>query len=721
METMLLKLRKEGHELFVVTGRKVQEEHHESVVDAYFLEYADNSLYYVFESIKPDAVICTGAFDELYHWREQSDSARYLAGLNNIILSSVKAGSPRFLYFSTTEIYDGSAEGAAQEYTLSVDTGSIRQMAMRSGEDLIMRYKTSTKTRFTVLRCSDIYGECNGQFYMDSFFISSLRLALMGQTVLVETGKRHNMIHVQDVAEAAVRVLKAEAPSQLVYNIASMESLSEEEFLDLYGEYLAERPAQNAVEAVNASVGEISTELAAQEFGFNIRYDFRKSFPEIFQKFKLYLDSQTGDIKKKGVFQQMRERLQETFQWMYPYVEITVAFLFFFLIDRLTLPVKYFEEIDFYILYTVLAAIVYGKGKAINAIILSFVGHLINHGGLVGGDTSMIDYNSYIWVLQLLVLGMGVGYVRDRDDQRIEDEKENVRAVSNELVDVKEINNSNVRIKQVYEERLVNYKDSFARIYSIVTRLNDLEPDKIMIASVDVVQQIMNVSDVAIYNVGKDSYYGRLAASSRNMTGNIKKSFRLEDWGEVYEEIKEHRIFMNRNVDPEKPDMAGGIYHGEVLEAIVIIQNVPFENMTLYHSNLFSVLLNLIAQSIHTASIYLEESALSRFLPGTRILNTRAFERILQIQKEGEERKNTEFFVLEVINDKNKSLEELDQQITSMLRQHDYLGVDDDGKLFILVTNTNRTEAHFVVDRLEGKGVHINREPLVQSSAEAFG
>ena len=42
-----------------------------------------------------------------------------------------------------------------------------------------------------------------------------------------------------------------------------------------------------------------------------------------------------------------------------------------------------------------------------------------------------------------------------------------------------------------------------------------------MIASIDVVQKIMNVTDVAIYNVGKDSYYGRLAARSKNMTGNL--------------------------------------------------------------------------------------------------------------------------------------------------------------------------------------------------------
>jgi hypothetical protein len=188
--------------------------------------------------------------------------------------------------------------------------------------------------------------------------------------------------------------------------------------------------------------------------------------------------------------------------------------------------------------------------------------------------------------------------------------------------------------------------------------------------------------------------------------------------GEVYEEIREHRIFMNTNVDPHKPDMAGGVYHGEVLEALIIIQNVPFESMTLYHSNLFAVLLNLIAQSMHTASVYLEESALSRYMPNTRILNARSFDRILQIQSEGQEQKNTEFFVMVVINDEHKSLEELDSQISSLLRQHDYLGVDKEGRLFILVTNTNREEARFVVDRLEGKGIHINKEALGEEEEE---
>ncbi len=108
MESIIVKLHKEGHELFVMTGRKIPEDHHEGTIDAYFVEYADSSLYYVFESIKPEAVIYTGAFDERFHWKEQSDSAKYLAGLNNIILSSIKANVSKFVYFSTTDIYDDS-------------------------------------------------------------------------------------------------------------------------------------------------------------------------------------------------------------------------------------------------------------------------------------------------------------------------------------------------------------------------------------------------------------------------------------------------------------------------------------------------------------------------------------------------------------------------------------------------------------------------------------
>ena len=116
----------------------------------------------------------------------------------------MKGSVPKFIYFSTTDVYDASMSGQVAEHSASVSTGNIREMTMRSGEDLVLRYKTSTKTKFTILRCSDIYGECNGQFYMDSFFIRSLKTSLMNQTVFVEHGRSHNMIHVQDVAEALV-------------------------------------------------------------------------------------------------------------------------------------------------------------------------------------------------------------------------------------------------------------------------------------------------------------------------------------------------------------------------------------------------------------------------------------------------------------------------------------------------------------------------------------
>ena len=53
--------------------------------------------------------------------------------------------------------------------------------------------------------------------------------------------------------------------------------------------------------------------------------------------------------------------------------------------------------------------------------------------------------------------------------------------------------------------------------------------------------------------------------------------------------------------------------------------------------NLFSVVLNLIAQALHRANHFIEESQLNRYIEGTNVLTQEAFYNIIEIRKSGSE------------------------------------------------------------------------------------
>ena len=84
--------------------------------------------------------------------------------------------------------------------------------------------------------------------------------------------------------------------------------------------------------------------------------------------------------------------------------------------------------------------------------------------------------------------------------------------------------------------------------------------------------------------------------------------------------------------------MAGGVYHENILESIIVIRSLPFEYTTLYHMNLFSVVLNLIAQALHRANHFIEESQLNRYIEGTNVLTQEAFIILSKLEKVGPRR-----------------------------------------------------------------------------------
>ena len=69
----------------------------------------------------------------------------------------------------------------------------------------------------------------------------------------------------------------------------------------------------------------------------------------------------------------------------------------------------YFAKLDPYLLFVILAALVYGQQQAAFSAILSVAGYMFRQAyGRTGFDI-MLDYNTYVWIAQLIIVGMSVG------------------------------------------------------------------------------------------------------------------------------------------------------------------------------------------------------------------------------------------------------------------------------------------------------------------------
>lgn len=65
-----------------------------------------------------------------------------------------------------------------------------------------------------------------------------------------------------------------------------------------------------------------------------------------------------------------------------------------------------------------------------------------------------LDYNTYVWIAQLMILGLSVGYLRDQLSSMKADKADEITYLNNRLKDIEEINAINTRLKMTLKHRL---------------------------------------------------------------------------------------------------------------------------------------------------------------------------------------------------------------------------------------------------------------------------
>ena len=68
-----------------------------------------------------------------------------------------------------------------------------------------------------------------------------------------------------------------------------------------------------------------------------------------------------------------------------------------------------------------------------------------------------------------------------------------------QIVNIQDINESNVRVKEVMEQQLIDHKDSIGKIYSITAGLEQRMPDEVIFYAVEMLGKLMKTKDVDVY------------------------------------------------------------------------------------------------------------------------------------------------------------------------------------------------------------------------------
>lgn len=321
-----------------------------------------------------------------------------------------------------------------------------------------------------------------------------------------------------------------------------------------------------------------------------------------------------------------------------------------------------------------------------------------------------MDYGTYVWMAQLFILGMVVGYMRDQIRYIKEKDKEEIGYLNGQLGDMIDINERNVRMKHMFERQIVNQKDSLGKIYAIVSELDQYGPEEVLFYAAHVLSHLMDTPDAAIYTVVNGDY-ARLFSFTSDTAKKMGNSIKYTDMKELYGELKERRVYINRTMDNRYSLMAVGVYAEEQMQIIMMLWGIPWERMNLAESNRLMIIGSLVQNAAVRASRYLEALHENRYVADTNILEQEAFERLVNAFFDAKGKGWTECSLLK-IEDAARTYEDTAHAFSSLLRQTDYLGVLQDG-LYVLLPNTSEENAKWVIARFQEQGCNCelrNRE-----------
>ena len=383
--------------------------------------------------------------------------------------------------------------------------------------------------------------------------------------------------------------------------------------------------------------------------------------------------------------------------------------VFFIVMAGLSLVFKdhsVLKNVDLMTVYIVSIALFFGIRQSILSIVLTFGFYLYGRQFDFGNIINIIlNADTFLQLTQYIFMGVVVGYTVDQFKTNMAQTTIEKEYLENEYVELKEINDMNVMIKHQYEKRLISYKTSLPRLYAITNQLDSLDPEILFSSIIKVLVDVLETDTVSVYTFDTHSGYARLIAAKNEESVFMGRSFKLSDHKELEQKLLDNDVFVGNQWSEGSPAMSGPIFYKGDIIAIILVKSMAFESLNLYQVNLLRTLTSLISSSFIRAYQYEEKVHSEKYLANTEILTSSEFLRLVELKQKDREQGLVEYTLLRLIHTEDPT--SYYYKIMSLFRSTDYLGVDRNDRIHVLLRNTAAQEVAFVEARLKAKDIHF--------------
>ncbi len=705
MNRLIQKMKKEGHRVCLLTGNRFKDSSYNRVFESYRFSYDSESVGRVFESVAPDVTVFLGAYDANFHWSEEQRNtpAQFMKGLISLLMGFRGVGKGRFIFLSSDEVYGGDHD---QDLTEKDEPrpDTAKGMALAQGEKLCESFGRMMERDIVVLRLQHLYGipqrrtDCNES-------VTWLCLeALRGNALSGDGDRKLAMLFESDAVEYIYQTASCPGHRSWLYNLSSSVETSELEVAGWVGAAMGREEGPVPAPGPDARRCVLSNRRFMQEFSAILRGDTRSNIEKIAAYMKAHQDVFLTEMERTPtLWERIKRGAGGVINALIPFAENLLCFIPVYFLNAWAAGSGYASRLDIWLLYVLLFSVVHGQHQALFSALLATVGYFLQQSSARGGFEVAVDYTTYVWIAQLFIVGLLVGYLRDQIQSLKDEAADEQEYLSDQLTDIRSINASNVRVKDALTTQILNQNDSIGKVYYVTSSLNQVMPEEVLFRAAQMLGELMESRDVAVYTVSNRDY-ARLFSYTSPLAKQGGGSIRYRELGKLSEALENHKVFINRELDEQYPMMASAIYSDDEMQTIVMIWSLPWERMTLGQADYLVVCGYLIQNAVVHANRYLATLRDSRYVEDGELLSQEAFRALAGSFLRAEADGLTECSLVEVTSGSGTTAE-IGRMVRSALRANDYTGTLDGKKVCALLTNTTLPQADIVMKRFREKGL----------------
>lgn len=710
MNHLIDRLHREKCDIYTIAGHRSKETADKLPTHTIF-EFSPDStaVKYIMQCIKPDTVIFMGAQNDSYDWNNDTTFTQYTAELNNVLIWAKTNMVKRFIYLSTMTLYEGDYNSALTEETEPV-VKEFKNLTIYNGESLCKLYNDESM-RVTVLRFPIVYGPSHFMYeklnMIEKMFFDAKRKGRIQASGI----SYYMTIYVSDAVDAVYKTMMSKKCKQYVYHVSGEKLTTDKEISSVIKEnygitsQIEGRDFKKRTVSLNGSNFE-------NEFFYSPHIDLKAGIKRTGQFIEENYEElvEKSRVDEEGIKKEKREQEKENLRMIWTQgkriVENLVLFVLMFFVTKMFGSMGMFSDVDFMLFYVLIAALSFGVGQCVFSVILATCGnvYLKMQSMEIGLTAAISQYSVIFQFLFYFIFAIMISYTILRSKQNVKEKEEQLGDLQDEYELIYNVNTTNVEIKKVFEDRLLNYGDSIGKIYNIVSELDLLDPEKIAVASLDVVRKIMNVKDVCIYRVARDGYYHFVDATTEDAKA-MKRAILLDEYPALKQALELGDIYVNHNVGNNLPRMAAPIYSDNRLIYIIMLWNMEFEQLNTYQKNLFMVLAKIITSSLKKGYQYEEVGRLQNYYENTDILFPNVFNPLVLEKMGNVAPEQAEYSIIQ-IDTEGRSMEEMSTRLRLLLREDDKIGkIDESNPYLYVLVHAGYSEVSFVVQKLNKNGI----------------